>query len=133
MKTKPAKPHIPEVPSPENLNDVILQLKYTGEVNTKMVEAAVHTFLTNRESIELAEIRDCLRTQFGKKITRVEAAEHWDRSLLLKIRFYYIWSDELQRGLEMNMEIAVPFRAATLFKRLSKRSRRSTSHQVDAV
>lgn len=133
MKTKTAKPHIPEVPTPENLNDVILQLKYTGDVNSKMVEAAVHTFLANRESFELAEVRDCLRNQFGKRITRVEAAEHWDRTLLLKIRFHYIWSDEIQRGLEMNMEVVLPFRAATLFKRLSERSRRRTSHQVDSI
>lgn len=133
MKTKPAKAHIPEVPTPDNLKDAILQLEYKGEVNTEMVEAAVHTFLTNRGSFELAEVRDCLRAQFGKKITRVEAAEHWDRSLLLKIRFYFIYADEIQHGLEMNMEIPLPFRAATLFKRLSKRSRRRTSHQVDSI
>ena len=125
MKTKLSNLHIPDDPTDDEVRGIIQHVDYAGRLTAAIIEDAVQAFSMNRDSFELAELKQVLRYRFGKRITRVGLSRYCLKGeLVLVIRFVEDL-EALQFAGRRRAFVRLPFRAATFFKRFPKpRARR---------
>jgi len=82
-----AKPHIPDDPTLEDMEQITAALPHNADITSGMVEDAVYQFLKHRSPIMLRALSRHLRNHFTGCILRIEYPSSKGRNVLITIKF----------------------------------------------
>jgi hypothetical protein len=84
MKTKP---HVPDDPTPEDVEAITAALPHNADITNDMVEDAVYHFLKQRSPVMMRALSRHLRSHFTGCVRRVKYPSSEGRNALITIEF----------------------------------------------
>jgi hypothetical protein len=109
------KSHVPDDPTPEDVEAITAALPHNADITTAMVEDAVYQFLKDHSPILLRALSRHLRNHFTGCVRRVKCPPSKGRNALITIEF----NKKLARQLFIttNLTLQVSWRVEPMYSR----------------
>jgi hypothetical protein len=100
------KSHVPDDPTPEDVEAITAALPHNADITSEMVEDAVYHFLKQRSPVMMRALSRHLRNHFTGSILRIKYPSSEGRNALITIKFNKKLAHELVVTTDLTLRVS---------------------------